>query len=104
MAGGRSRLALTSGGLQPVPDVGRGEHSYFARAFLAALEDNNGLLDAESLFRQVSVALGLVIAETPLVQVPEFAPIQFAGSRVGHVLLPAAGAERRGARTAAAGL
>lgn len=83
MSAGRSRLALTSGGLQPVPDTGRGEHSYFARALLAALEDNNGLLDAETLFRQVSVSLGLVVAETPLVQIPEFAPIQFAGHEAG---------------------
>lgn len=83
MSIGRSRLALTSGGLQPVPDTGRGEHSYFARAFLAALEDNNGLLDAQTLFRQISVSLGLVLEETPLVQVPEFAPIQFAGHESG---------------------
>lgn len=83
MVAGRSRLALTSGGLQPVPDTGRGDHSYFARALLAALEDNNGLLDAQTLFRQVSVSLGLLVAETPLVQVPEFAPIQFAGHESG---------------------
>ena len=34
MANGRSRTALTSGGVQPVPDTGTGRHSYFARAFL----------------------------------------------------------------------
>ena len=33
----RARLALTSGGLEPVSDIGGGEHSVFANEFLDAL-------------------------------------------------------------------
>ena len=60
MAAGRSRLALTSGGVMPVPDGGGGRHSLFARAFLNALQDNNRLLEGQRLFREVSTALALI--------------------------------------------
>lgn len=84
MVGGRSRTALTSGGVQPVPDTGRGEHSFFARAFLNVLEDNNELLDAQRLFREISVSLALAAVDAPIAQTPEYAPIQFAGHESGQ--------------------
>ena len=37
MTSKRARLALTSGGLEPVSDIGGGEHSVFANEFLDAL-------------------------------------------------------------------
>ncbi len=96
MASGRSRTALTSGGVQPVPDTGTGKHSFFARAFLNALEDNNRLLETQQLFREITSSLALAAVNAPVTQVPEYAPIQFAGHENGEFFfLPSA----KGART-----
>jgi hypothetical protein len=84
MANGRSRTALTSGGLQPVPDVGAGNHSYFARAFINALQDNGKLLEAGRLYRTVSTQVALTSVKAPLPQNPRYAPIRFAGHESGE--------------------
>jgi len=84
MAEGRSRVALTSGGVQPVPDTGTGRHSYFARAFLNVLQDNNRLLEAQRLFREVSTSLALGAIDSPVPQVPQYSPIRFAGHESGE--------------------
>lgn len=94
---GRSRLALTSGGVQPVPDTGPSGHSFFARAFLNVLEDNRGLLEATRLYQNVSAALALATLDAPAAQEPEFAPIRFAGHESGTFVL----APRRGGGVAA---
>ncbi len=84
----RSRMALTSGGLAPVPDTGgEGGNSRFARAFIDALEDNNQLMEGQRLFREITMTLALAASETNLVQVPEYAPIRFAGHEAGEFLL-----------------
>jgi len=83
MSDGRSRTALTSGGVQPVPDTGTGQHSYFARAFLNVLQDNNRLIEAQRVFREVSTYLALGAMDAPVPQVPEYAPIRFAGHESG---------------------
>jgi hypothetical protein len=93
MADGRSRTALTSGGVQPVPDTGSGKHSYFARAFLNVLEDNNRLLEAQRLFREVSSSLALASVDAPVTQIPEYSPIRFAGHEAGDFFfVPRSGA------------
>ena len=43
----RARLALTSGGLEPVSDVGGGGHSVFAKEFLDALRANDQVLEGQ---------------------------------------------------------
>ena len=96
MANGRSRTALTSGGVQPVPDTGTGRHSYFARAFLNVLQDNNRLLEAQRLFREVSTSLALGALDSPVPQVPEYSPIRYAGHESGEFFFMP-----RGAATAA---
>jgi hypothetical protein len=83
MAGGHSRTALTSGGVQPVPDTGTGKHSYFTRAFLNVLQDNNRLLEAQRLFREVSSSMALATIDSPIPQNPRYAPIAFAGHEGG---------------------
>lgn len=83
----RSRMALTSGGLAPVPDVGADGNSRFARAFIDALEDNNQLMEGQRLFREITTTLALAASETNLIQVPEYAPIRFAGHEAGEFLL-----------------
>ena len=82
MVSGRSRTALTSGGVEPVPDVGAGNHSFFARAFLNALTDNKKLLEAQRVFRQVSTSLALSTSALP--QSPQYAPIRYAGHESGE--------------------
>ncbi len=88
----RSRTALTSGGLAPVPDTGRGNNSHFASALVAALEDNSQLLEGQRLFREVTTALASVAAESDLVQIPVYAPIQFAGHEAGEFFFSPRGA------------
>ena len=83
MAAGRSRTALTSGGVQPVPDSGSGNHSYFARAFLNVLQDNNRLMEAQRLYREVATSLALNSINSPIPQNPQYAPIRYAGHESG---------------------
>ena len=84
MAAGRSRTALTSGGVQPVPDTGSGRHSYFARAFMNVLQDNDRLLEGQRLFQEVATSLALGSMDSPLAQMPEYAPIRYAGHESGE--------------------
>ena len=84
MVAGRSRTAMTSGGVQPVPDAARGEHSLFAGALIAALNDNNQLLTGQRLFREIASNMALKSATAGLQQMPEYAPIQFAGHEAGE--------------------
>jgi len=84
MVAGRSRTALTSGGVQPVHDAARGEHSLFAGALIGALNDNNQLLTGQRLFREIASNMALKSATAGLQQVPEYAPIQFAGHEAGE--------------------
>jgi galactose mutarotase-like enzyme len=99
MNNGRSRTALTSGGVQPVPDVGAGNHSYFARAFINTLRDNNRLLEAQKVYREVSTSLALNAVDAPLPQNPQYAPIRFAGHESGEFFfLPKGAATSAGAR------
>lgn len=84
LSGNRSRTVLTSGGLAPVPDVGRGGNSHFANALVAALEDNTQLIEGQQLFRTVAITLASAAAESDLIQVPGYAPIQFAGHEAGE--------------------
>ncbi|HEX5694592.1 MAG TPA: caspase family protein [Arenimonas sp.] len=92
MAGGRSRTALTSGGVMPVPDTGSGKHSFFARAFLNVLQDNDRLLEGQRLFQEVATSLALGAIDAPLAQMPEYAPIRYAGHESGEFFfMPRAG-------------
>ncbi|HEV2606677.1 MAG TPA: caspase family protein [Xanthomonadaceae bacterium] len=97
MTSGKSRTALTSGGVQPVPDTGSGQHSYFTRAFLNALQDNNRMLEAQRLYREVSSSLALAAIDSPIAQSPGYSPIQFAGHESGDFFFVP-----KGARTALA--
>jgi hypothetical protein len=83
MLAGKSRTALTSGGVQPVLDTGTGKHSYFTRAFLNVLQDNNRMLEAQRLYREVSSSIALAAIDSPIAQTPGYSPIQFAGHESG---------------------
>jgi uncharacterized caspase-like protein len=77
----KSRTALVSGGLEPVLDSGSGGHSVFAGAFISALENNDGVLDAHMLFIQVREN---VRNNSP--QNPEYSPIYETGHDHGDFL------------------
>lgn len=83
MASKRSRMAFTSGGLAPVLDGGGGRHSIFAKALLDALRSNAGLIDGESLHRIVAQSVSFAAGGANFEQLPQYAPIQFAGHEAG---------------------
>ncbi|MGR9114815.1 MAG: caspase family protein [Gammaproteobacteria bacterium] len=80
----RSRTVLTSGGLKPVMDGGGGDHSIFANAFIKALKSNNGLLEGQELYRNVSANIVAVAAQYGVEQVPRYAPVAHAGHEAGE--------------------
>ncbi len=85
----RSRTALTSGGLQPVLDVGGGEYSLFAGAFLRVLKVNDAELSGDLLKAEVAKRMARSASQLGVDQVPRYAPIHHAGHEAGDfVLLP----------------
>ena len=76
----KSRVVITSGGLEPVED-GKGEHSPFARAFLQALDENQGILDGTKLFNTIRRPV-MVNAN----QTPQYSDVRRAGHDGGDFL------------------
>ena len=88
MVAGKSRTALTSGGVQPVADAAsNSEHSVFASSLLSVLNSNNQLLTGQQLFREIATGMALRNQKAGLQQAPEYAPIQFAGHEAGEFFL-----------------
>lgn len=79
----RSRMVLTSGGLEPVLDGGGGGHSVFAKALLDALSKNVGILSGKDLHNYILPTVTTAAGEVAHRQVPEYAPIKFAGHESG---------------------
>ncbi len=79
-----ARMALTSGGVQPVIDGGGGKHSVFAKAFLETLSNNKGLLEGYSLYTHVLGKMRVVTDRLNIDQIPDYAPIQHAGHEAGE--------------------
>ena len=77
----KARTVLTSGGLEPVLDAGGAGHSVFAHAFLEALDDNDGVIDGQELFRRLRDP---VVANAP--QTPEYGEIRGAGHDGGDFI------------------
>jgi uncharacterized caspase-like protein len=95
----RARVALASGGLEPVDDSGGGDqHSPFASALLEALEDNQSVMDGTQLFERIRRPVMLDSDQTP-----EYADIRKAGHDGGDFLFVRADwlASESGARSAA---
>lgn len=89
----KSRMALTSGGLNPVLDGGGGGHSVFAKALIRALERNSGILESFRLYTEVSALVADAAKEQDFHQVPEFSPIRHAGHEAGEFFfVPSEGA------------
>jgi hypothetical protein len=87
----RSRTVLTSGDLKPVLDGGGGQHSIFARALINVLEENEDILEGQRLYQQISARVAYAAAAVmtdagPVEQVPQYAPIKYAGHESGDFL------------------
>lgn len=87
MAARRSRTVLTSGGVAPVMDAGGGRHSVFAKALLEVLAANTDAIDGQRLHREVAARVAFAAANLRFDQVPEYAPIRFAGHEAGEFFL-----------------
>ena len=74
----KARVAMTSGGLEPVSDSGGGKHSAFAKAFIDALATNDGVLDGTELFKRIERPVKLNADQTPA-----YADIRKAGHEEG---------------------
>jgi hypothetical protein len=83
MAEQRSRMALTAGGIEPVLDSVGGKHSAFAQIFIDMLKGNVGLLAGQELFQLLQGRVASEAGRVELRQVPEYAPIKFAGHESG---------------------
>ncbi|MGI9232122.1 MAG: caspase family protein [Woeseiaceae bacterium] len=83
LASQRSRMILTSGGLEPVLDGGNpfSRHSVFADALLAALRRNDTVIEAGRLFVQVRDSVALASDQTP-----QYAPLRSAGHAGGDFI------------------
>jgi hypothetical protein len=87
----RSRTVLTSGDLQPVLDGGGGGHSVFAKALLEVLSANDEIVEGQRLYHEISArvayaAAGVMTDAGPVEQIPQYAPIRYAGHESGDFL------------------
>ena len=66
MADKQTRVAMTSGGLEPVADAdGKSKHSPFASAFIKVLRDNDVVIDGTTLFNNIRRPVMLSAQQTP---------------------------------------
>jgi hypothetical protein len=56
------------------------------------LRDNNKLIEAQRVFREVSTSVALSAIDSPIPQVPQYAPIRFAGHESGEYFFVPKGA------------
>ncbi|MGH7264835.1 MAG: caspase family protein [Candidatus Rokuibacteriota bacterium] len=96
VASKRSRTVLSSGDVKPVLDMGGGEHSVFARAWLDVLRTNQGVLEGQRIYREIATRVAYAADALKFEQVPQYAPIKFAGHESGDFLFVAqtGGSER----------
>src|SRR5262245_5740491 len=80
----KARMALTSGGLEPVLDGIGGQHSVFAKMFMEVLGANNGVMLGRDVFRQLQLQVSALAQRADVPQVPEYLPIKFAGHEGGE--------------------
>jgi hypothetical protein len=83
----RVRVAMTSGGLEPVVDGGSVGHSLFARSLLDILDQVKQPVAAQELFSSVQSRFAHLAQRLRIQQQPEYAPIGFAGHEAGDFVL-----------------
>ena len=82
----RSRTFMSSGGLRPVLDSGGGNHSVFAKVFLDVLDANQDIIEGQRIYREVAARVAYAAIRMKFEQVPEYAPIRYAGHETGDFL------------------
>lgn len=87
MAKTRSRTVLTSGGLEPVLDIGGGKHSVFARSLIDVLKGNKGILEGTKLFREIKQRVSAATHNSDLEQIPEYGPLKSSHHEFSDFLL-----------------
>ena len=84
----KTRMAITSGGLQPVLDVaGNSQTSAFASNLADVLNTVNGPVPISSLFPQIRSSVTAETAAWGFEQIPEMAPLYKAGHDGGDFIL-----------------
>lgn len=83
----RVRVAMTSGGLEPVVDGGSVDHSLFARSLLDMLAQVKAPVAAQEFFNAVSTRFAHLAKRLQVPQQPQYAPIGFAGHEAGDFVL-----------------
>ena len=85
----RARVAMTSGGEEPVVDGGAGTNSLFTRSLLDVLSAVDRPIEAQRVFDELAARFGWRARELGLSQRPDYAPIRFAGHAAGDfVFIP----------------
>jgi uncharacterized caspase-like protein len=79
----KSRMVLSSGGLEPVIDELGGAHSVFANALISVLNANKGLMSGTDLYQQVIPLVTKAAFNVQARQVPEYGQIKFSGHESG---------------------
>jgi hypothetical protein len=83
MAQRRSRMVLTSGGIEPVIDSAGAGTRPSPRPFLDVLRANVGVMPGQELFSNLQVRVAVIADRVQMRQVPEYAPIKYAGHESG---------------------
>lgn len=86
MAQRRSRMVMTSGGLEPVLDSTGGVHSAFAQSFIEVLRSNVGLLPGQDMYLLLRTRVTATAMRVEGQQLPEYAPIKYAGHEAGEFI------------------
>ncbi|PCJ46971.1 MAG: hypothetical protein COA99_01830 [Moraxellaceae bacterium] len=84
MSKARARTVLTSGGVAPVLDGGGSGHSVFSQAFLEVLGKTSGVTEGHAIYREVLGKVRRKALELNHDQVPEYAPVRYAGHEAGE--------------------
>jgi hypothetical protein len=82
----RARVVLTSGGVAPVLDGAGGQHSVFTQIILDVLANNHDILEGSRLYEQVAARMAYAANQYRFEQIPQYAPIKYAGHEAGDFL------------------
>ena len=87
LSNSRSRVAITSGGLEPVADrIGFSDNSVFATSFITVLENNSEIITSGDFFKRVRQRVVPITAEAGLEQTPEFGQLWSSGHEGGDFI------------------
>jgi hypothetical protein len=82
----KARLYITSGGTEPVYDVGGGQNSLFASSFIRLLRQNNTVLPTQYLYTGVYQGVARDADKMGVSQTPQYAEIPNVGHAHGDFL------------------